>query len=298
MYKKLLILPLAFSLASCSSKDENLDKLLKITKDNMVFVKGGTFMMGDFGATADIKDKYGYNLIGSPENRKKYPDVNWLPILGNPDSRPLHKVTLSDFYISKYEVTWEEFDLYTRLMGKELYKKDKQDKNFRKKDRPVKVPSWNDAKSYCKYLAKKTEKNYDLPTEAQWEYSARSGGKYVYFATNTGRGIKNSDSLNPTKEPQNIVNSGTSLFKVGSLPSNPLGLFDMSGNISEWTNDWYNKDYYTNSAILNPKGPENGTMKVTRGGSSGYMEMTVFSRYPKDSISSSVGFRCVLNSKK
>ena len=296
MCRNLLMIPLVFSLSACASSNPDLEKLLKITESNMVFVEGGTFMMGDFGATADIKDEYGYNLIGSPENRKKYPNANWGPILGDQDVRPLHKVTLSDFSISKYEVTWEEFDLYTNLEKIEPLDKEFIGKKWRSGKRPVGV-SWENAKNYCKYLAKITNKNYDLPTEAQWEYAARSKGKYVYFATNTGRGIKNSDSLNPTNEPQNIVDSGTSLFEVGSLPSNFLGLFDMSGNRSEWVNDWYDKDYYKNSPDLNPQGPKIGTEKVTRGGSSGYMDMTVFGRYKKKPSSTSVGFRCVLNPK-
>ena len=293
MCRNLLMIPLVFSLSACASSNPDLEKLLKITESNMVFVEGGTFMMGDFGATADIKDEYGYNLIGSPENRKKYPNANWGPILGNPDSRPLHKVTLSDFSISKYEVTWEEFDLYTKLEKIEPIRKESIGKKWRSGNRPVNL-GWQYAKKYCKYLAKVTNKNYDLPTEAQWEYAARSKGKYVYFATDTGRGVMDRSSINPKKEPQNMANNTS---KVGSFPPNPLGLYDMSSNKWEWVNDWYNKDYYKNSLDLNPQGPKIGTEKVTRGGSSGYMDMTVFSRYKKKPSSMSVGFRCVLNPK-
>ena len=75
MCRNLLMIPLVFSLSACASSNPDLEKLLKITESNMVFVEGETFMMGDFGATADIKDEYGYNLIGSPENRKKYPNA-------------------------------------------------------------------------------------------------------------------------------------------------------------------------------------------------------------------------------
>jgi len=289
MYKKLLLLSLLFSLSACESKDDKLEKLLKITKENMVFVKGGTFMMGDPQGT-NIKDKYGYNILRTPENEKKYPDAQWMRIGGGVDLALKHKVTLSDYSISKYETTWEEFDLYYEIIGKEYYKKESKDKNreFRSSKMPATTPTWYEAKNYCKFLAKKTGLNYDLPTEAQWEYAARSRGEYVYFATDTGRGVENRDSLNPTNEPKNI---GDGQFIVGSFPPNPLGLYDMSGNRHEWVNDWYSEDYYTVSPEFNPIGPIDGTEKVIRGGKSSL----TFARGKREITSYSIGFRCVLN---
>ena len=289
MYKKLLILPLVFSLVACASKDDKLEKLLKITEENMVFVKGGSFMMGDPEGTR-IKDKYGYHLLRTPENEKKYPDASWMRIGGGVDLALKHKVTLSDYSISKYETTWEEFDLYYEIIDKEYYKKKSKDKKreFRSPKMPAVTPSWNEAKNYCKFLAKQTGKNYDLATEAQWEYAARSRGKYVYYATDTGRGIQSRDSLNPTNEPKNI---GDGIFKVGSFPPNPLGLYDMTGNVHEWVNDWYSKDYYKKSPELNPKGPKTGTEKVKRG----RRGSLTFTRSKSKTTAPNKSFRCVLN---
>ncbi len=289
MYKKLLLIPLLFSFAACESKDEKLEKLLKITQGNMIFVKGGSFMMGDPQGTK-IKDKYGYNILRTPENEKKYPEVEWMRIGGGVDLALKHKVTLSDYSISKYETTWEEFDLYYEIIGKEYYKKKSKDKNreFRSPKMPAWSPNWQEAKDYCKFLAEKTGLKYDLPTEAQWEYAARSRGEYVYFATDTGRGVENRDSLNPTNEPKNI---GGGVFTVGSFPPNSLGLYDMSDSYHEWVNDWYDKNYYKISPEFNPKGPETGTEKVKRGANSSL----TFSR-SKSKITSRVqSFRCVIN---
>lgn len=287
MYKKLLLIPLLFSFAACESKDKKLEKLLKITQENMVFVKGGTFMMGDPQGT-NIKDKYGYNILRTPENEKEYPDAQWMRIGGGVDLALKHKVTLSDYSISKYETTWEEFDLYYEIIGKELLDKKFIGQEWRSSKMPVSVPSWNVAKNYCKFLAKKTGLNYDLPTEAQWEYAARSRGEYVYFATDTGRGIMDRSSLNPTNEPKNI---GDGIFAVGSFNPNPLGLYDMSGNLHEWINDWYGKDYYKKSPELNPTGPKNGAQKVRRGGKSSLS----FSRSNGPLNAPNQGFRCLLN---
>ncbi|WP_447342088.1 formylglycine-generating enzyme family protein [Klebsiella pneumoniae] len=108
-------------------------------------------------------------------------------------------------------------------------------------------------------------KKIDLPTEAQWEFAARSRGQYLPFATNNGefspgKNVPSQDELNKYTDGM-----GLPIYPVGKYPSNPLGLYDMGLSGSEWTNDWYAADYYSNSPVKNPQGPEQGTEKVLRG---------------------------------
>jgi len=295
MYKKIIgLLAISLFFNACTSKEDKIEELLKITEDNMVFVKGGSFLMGDFGAIR-IKDKYGYYLVASPENIKKYPNEDVYKIRAEADANTLHKVTLDDFYISKYETTYKEFDLYKEIIGEDLVDKKFIGKQWRSDKMPVRAPTWYEAKNYCKYLAKLTGKDYDLVSEAQWEYAARSRGKYVYYATNTGREV--SDRRTLINEPQNVADKRS---PVGSFPPNSLGLYDMSGNLWEWVNDWYDKDYYKKSPEYNPRGPKEGEKKVVRGGSvsTSNLDAMTFNRHKKKLTSYANAFRCVLNPKK
>ena len=295
MIKKTLVLLGILALNSCASNEDKLEALLKKAKDNMVFVKGGEFMMGDPGGLDNEYKEYGEERwpIGSPENRKKYPNAPWQSVTGNQGNIP-HKVILSDYYISKYEVTWEEFDSFYKLTNKELYRKGAIEfgSKWRTKPYPARTPTWNEAKNFCKFLAKHSGLNYDLPTEAQWEYAARSRGKYVFYATNTGWVIKGSRHKKEL-EGRNIAHR---ISPVGSFPPNPLGLYDMEGNRSEWVNDWYSEEYFKNSPIKNPKGPKTGEKKVARGSSSGdSTTFNLFYRISDKLTRSTKGFRCVLN---
>ena len=99
----------------------------------------------------------------------------------------------------------------------------------------------------------------DLPTEAQWEYAARNGGKYVWYPTDSG-------SLNFGRNyPAESKGMLDPTFPVGSFAPNPLGIYDLAGNAQEWVNDWYSEDYYKNSPVDDPRGPVVGTRKVMRG---------------------------------
>ncbi|PLY04674.1 MAG: hypothetical protein C0625_15895 [Arcobacter sp.] len=297
MYRQFILFFIILTLSACASnKDEKLEALLKKSKENMVFVKGGTFMMGDPGGLDNENGEYGKDkwVIGSPENRKKYPDAPWQSINGG-EGNVSHKVILSDYYISKYEVTWEEFDTYYELTDREVYLKSaiEYEEDWRTPKHPTETPNWNEAKNYCRFLAKKSGLNYDLPTEAQWEYAARSRGKYVFYGTNNGWAIRNKDMYGKDLPNQNLANLRS---PVGSYPPNPLGLYDMEGNMGEWTNDWYSEEYFKNSPIKDPKGPKNGEKKVARGSSYGdSTSFNLFYRSIKKPTSSVKGFRCILN---
>ncbi|MNF75161.1 Serine/threonine-protein kinase pkn1 [compost metagenome] len=234
--------------------------------DNMVFVEGGTFEMGDFGWVGEY----------DPENMCEWPcgvprDELWF-LVPQADSRPLHTVRLDSFYMAKYHTTIDEDDRFRRFTGLPYYRMKLTDEERRDnltKPYRVRVPEmfapdfpafsklWQEAKNYCLWLGELSGLPVDLPTEAQYEYAARSGGRYVVYATDTGSTVR---GLN--------VHKNDDSYPVGSYPPNPLGLYDMGDTAVSWVNDWYAADYYQNSPVDNPQGPETGTEKVRRGSDS------------------------------
>ncbi|KGT94086.1 hypothetical protein NG99_10580 [Erwinia typographi] len=257
------------------------DRLVNSSLNNMLTVKGGHFQMGDFGP-----------LIGEK-----------LPFSADRDNKPLHPIELSDFRIGKYRVTWGEFNRWLDIQRRDLsdFYKDARDSKYTWKsgrealgDSYPASASWNDARSYCLWLGQVSHRHIDLPTEAQWEYAARSRGQFLilansdnywYFEDNKARNIAPSTENRP----------------VGSYAPNPLGLYDMLGNGIDWVKDWYAADYYSRSAGKDPQGPETGEKKVIRGGQgapSDSLTMTRESMKPDEVSgppSTSSGFRCVEN---
>jgi formylglycine-generating enzyme required for sulfatase activity len=113
-----------------------------------------------------------------------------------------------------------------------------------------------DVQQFLHELNRLTDKHYRLPTEAEWEYAARSGGKKEKY----------SGGKNPDQVGWYLKNSGDTIHTVGQKTANGLGLYDMSGNVWEWCQDWYSKKYYQNSPVNNPTGPAKGKRYVLRGG--------------------------------
>ena len=163
------------------------------------------------------------------------------------DEKPAHQVTLSDYYIGKYEVTQEEWQA---VMGK-------NPSAFKGNNNPVEKVSWDDCQKFIKKLNQLTGLKFALPTEAQWEYAARGG--------NQSKGYKYSGSNNIDDVAWYDSNSGNKTHSVGTKAPNELGLFDMSGNVWEWCSDRYGS--YSSSAQTNPVGPSSGYNRVLRGGS-------------------------------
>jgi formylglycine-generating enzyme required for sulfatase activity len=127
---------------------------------------------------------------------------------------------------------------------------------------PVEQVSWNDVQDFIKKLNQKTGKKYRLPTEAEWEYTARGGNKskgYTYAGSNTIDLVAKYGG-----------NNNKSTSAVGSKSANELDIYDMSGNVWEWCQDWYGEKYYSNSPSSNPTGVSSGSGRVYRGGSWGY----------------------------
>ncbi|MBI5587990.1 MAG: SUMF1/EgtB/PvdO family nonheme iron enzyme [Deltaproteobacteria bacterium] len=215
---------------------------------DMALVKGGCYKMGDF--------------IGE----------------GDDDERPVHEVCLTDFYMQTTEVTQ---DLFEAVMG---YNPSK----YKDPKKPVTGVSWHGATAFIKKLNEEKKGFYRLPTEAEWEYAARSGGKDDMWA-----GTRNEGQLDDYAWFGD--NSDGDLHQVKQKKPNALGLYDMSGNAWEWTEDYFDFDYYQVSPRKDPYGPDMSYWKVIRGGSyveDPYKIRTTF-RYAVESPSRlrNVGFR-------
>ena len=195
--------------------------------NNMVYVEGGLFTMG----SATNKGFW-----------EKMADE------ADSDERPAHQVTLSSFSIGRYEVTQEEWEA---VMGENPSK-------FKgKKKCPVENVSWDDCQVFIKKLNMMTGKNFRLPTEAEWEFAARGGIN--------SKGYKYAGGDDIDVIAWYAGNSGDTTHPVGLKSPNELGLYDMSGNVYEWCEDWYGP--YSSSAQKDPKGPSSGSNRVFRGGS-------------------------------
>ncbi len=167
------------------------------------------------------------------------------------DEKPAHKVTLSNYYIGETQVTQA---LWNAVMGD-------NPSYFKGDNLPEEQVSWDDiVEKFIPALNRKTGRTFRLPTEAEWEYAARGGNK--------SRGYKYSGSDNIDEVAWYSGNSGDKTHPVKRKKSNELGLFDMSGNVWEWCNDWYGE--YSSGVQTNPQGPDKGSYCVLRGGSWDY----------------------------
>ena len=195
--------------SSATGLSAELNKLI----NNMVYVSGGTFIMGGDESS---------------------------------DQTPTHSVTLSSYYICKYEVTQA---LWRAVMGSNPSK-------FKGDNLPVEQVSWNDCQTFINRLNNYTGRNFRLPTEAEWEFAARGG--------NYSRHYKYSGSNYISDVAWYCDNSGNRTHPVGTKQANELGLYDMSGNVWEWCSDRYGS--YSSYSQSNPTGATSGFGRVERGG--------------------------------
>ena len=250
----------------------------------MITIPGGTFQMGD--------------VMGDKEQ----------------SDETVHTVTLSTFQIGASELTFEEYDAFCEATGREK----PSDSGWGRGRRPVINVSWYDAVAYCNWRSrqdgyeevyvidgnrvriKAQAKGYRLPTEAEWEYAARAGGRRVRFGN--GKDIADPGEINfvgsrDYKKPYSVAGEyRRKTLPVGSFGPNALGLYDMSGNVLEWCWDWYGD--YPRNAAQDYVGPADGSLRVIRGGSWAYdpvgCRVAFRGWFAPGSRITDVGFRLVL----
>ena len=219
----------------------------------LVQVKGGCFLMGD------IFDS------------------------GVADEKPAHEVCVGDFSLGRYPVTQKQWIGVMESKPPQYREGD---------DLPVENVSWNDAQAFIRALNAKTGRKWRLPTEAEWEFAARSGGqKQKYPGTSSEAELEEYAWLES--------NSGLKTHPVGTRKPNGLGIYDMAGNVWQWVQDRYDRDYYRQSPRQNPKGDPFGANRILKGGSvyqqASYLRVSYRDYQDPDMRANCVGFRLALS---
>lgn len=251
---------MSFSNKYVQNNVQNIDKYKNRTFNvndvefEMVYVEGGTFMMG-----SDDREAWSWE-------------------------EPVHQVTLSGYYIGKTEVTQA---LWQAVMGNNPSHFKFKGANF-----PVYEVSWNDCQAFIAKLNRLTGENFCLPTEAQWEFAARGGIKskgYKYSGSNNVKSVAWYGDI----EGYDEEDLGR---PVAKKRPNELGIYDMSGNVREWCEDWYGE--YTSGAVIDPQGPSSGSRRINRGESCITLDSNCrcssrYSAYPEDTVKG-LGLRLAL----
>lgn len=258
------------SLQGCSNTKKEETQLFQTSRNNMIFVPGGSFSMG-------IVDYQGQTY-----------------------DQGAHTVNLSSYYISKDNVSYGEYDIYTQATDQPYVDNDlRKIKYFgRAANFPVPTITWNQANNYCGWLAQKTGLPYALPTEAEWEYAARDRGNINWaFPTDDGTqklGVNFPSDEQIDNQPGNSFGDVIAL-PIGSKPCTPMGICGLAGAVNQWVSNWMGP--YPSTSVTNPQGPATGTAKVIRGypagGDPNYSNS--FGRQSGYPNSDSAGFRCVIN---
>ena len=296
--KSQLAVAFLYQMHCCMSDDRSIPEVLNeepyifCPESKMLEVQAGSFMMG------------------CDDNKAE------------PDNKDVHRVDLGTFLMSKFPVTQLQWDY---VMGDEIpsFMLVEYHRGLGP-DYPMYYVSWNMAVKFCNKLSKMqgkesvylsskdgngddttvadiTKHGYRLPTEAEWEYAARGGHKTSDDEKTTIKysGAKG-DDIESVAWYEN--NSMSSTHNVGGKKPNELGLYDMSGNVWEWCQDWYAEDYYSNSPKDNPQGPASGASRVLRGGSwidnAGRCRVSSRSYSAPVNRGGSYGFRLLLSSPK
>lgn len=238
------------------SQSEALTSIL----EKMLLVEGGDFVMGN-----------------------NYKDIDNLTEQDSLSKNP-HNVSLSNFYISKYELTQKEWEAFFSIEGKCMEYGD---------NKAIDMLSWEDAQLFCDTLSSITGLNVSLPTEAQWEYAARGGKKSKGY-------IFSGHTYDIREVAWSSYDELTSGHEIGGKRGNELGLYDMTGNVSEWCKDYYAE--YDSVSVINPHGPQTGMYKVIRGGDfriQNSYDMKVTTRYYASPFVNrkATGLRLVINIK-
>ncbi|WP_187645134.1 formylglycine-generating enzyme family protein [Cupriavidus campinensis] len=262
------------------SIEERIAKLKRKVLKDLIRVEGGSFMMGDFGRE------------WTPEG---------LYYTSGLDNKPPYKVTLTGYNLARFKTAYAEYDVFADATGRPRAGMEPRPGRSLPPGiyRHPLVPAgmyWQQARDYCQWLGKQTGVPFDLPTEAQWEYAARSRGQNFLWATDNGHmdkgrninAYEQGERMRPLvdtdpHEPSSVTRA--ILFPVGIFPPNPLGLYDMNANGWEWMRDWYDADWYRVSPEYDPKGPPTGTLRSIRGYEDGsYISGLNVKRFARDPL--------------
>ncbi len=217
---------------------DGIEWLVNTTKKNLVFVEGGDFIEGDVGYT--------------DENGNHH-------IFGGDGAKHPHPVTVESYSIQEYEISFKEYDIFTDATNGEMAAKEFRGYPPTREDLPVMGVTWQMANDYCTWLGEQCGLSMSLPTETQWEYAARSRGLAVEHATNNGK-IENDINLAATEAPMEG-------YPSGHFPSNPLGIYDMTGSRAEWTKEKVVRGYSSSCATIYNRAfhdTDNGSNKGVR----------------------------------
>ena len=176
---------------------------------------------------------------------------------GQDCERPIHRVWVAAFLLAATQVTNTEYDRFLRATGT-VPPPFWQDPNFNHPEQPVAGVSWFEAAHYCDWLSAQTGRPYRLPTEAEWERAARGGLEQKNFPWGDDP---------PQSFPDYATRWQAGPEPVARYAPNGYGLYDICDNVHEWCSDWYDPNYYAASPERNPRGPETGQRKASRGGS-------------------------------
>jgi formylglycine-generating enzyme required for sulfatase activity len=213
-----------------------------------------------------------------------------------PEESPPHQVTITKgFWLGQTVVTVGAYKRFAAATGRQMPPEPKfmerpLNPEWTNEAMPIVDVTWDDAQAYCRWAGER------LPTEAEWEYAARAGStasrygdldEIAWYADNSGRQRLESDRM--WKEDQSnygkrLSENGNGTHEVGQKRANGFGLYDILGNVWEWVNDWYDRNYYQNSPAQDPSGPTSGQARVLRGGSwfnfPRYVRVSNRNRYP------------------
>ena len=256
---------------------------LEQLRQELIFVRGGDFMMGDFGTLTKYKLRIAFNKSTEP-----------------------HKVTLDSYSLMRGTVTNREYDFYSRMTGTPPVNVEWVDIFSRFPGYVARPITWPQADNYCRWLADFTKMPFALPTEAQWEYAARERGKFIAYPAYNLPGVKWASEYIP--EGQSLDAAITALeAKAGRRTNmtqpeppdlhgaNRIGMEGTLGYGSEWASDWYEEKPKL-SPSRNPKGPPSGTLRVLRFSASGEYRMVITrAGQAPDVTHHETLFRCALN---
>ncbi len=191
-------------------------------------------------------------LIGLPGGEFEMGQEN-----GREDERPVHRVTLAPFAISRCPVVNLDYDAFLNATGRARSEYRGRD-GFSDPRHPVVAVNWFDAVAFCNWLSQQSGRRFRLPTEAEWEYAARGGLRGADYPWGAEP---------PSTRPGYAGRWRQGPELAGTGNANGFGLYDMCENVKEWCADWYGARYYCDSPGENPKGPARGTRRSARGGS-------------------------------